>query len=182
MQMSISHFEKRLSPAIHMLFRAHFAGDADRVAKHKAEVLKKLEPFWNTPPASKLDWKDADWLRMKGAYIALASIISKNRTPEAVRPAIAALCEAVSHPAVTPTEAAKARDQLALGKKLLGVDVVGLVPGDGLTYNPSEKTVMDVAVLAPKMRKRCAMRSPSPRTARSSSAQRTRTTRRSLAR
>ena len=91
---------------------------------------------------------------MKGAYIALAAIISKNQSPEAVRPAIAALCEAVSHPAVTPTEAAKARKQLALGKELLGVDVVGLVPGDGLTYNPSEKTMMDAAVLAPKMRKR----------------------------
>ena len=153
-QMSISHFEKRLSRPMYMLFSAHFAGDADRVAKHKAEVLKKLEPFWSTPPASKLDWKDADWLRMKGAYIALAAIISKNQSPEAVRPAIAALCEAVSHPAVTPTEAAKARKQLALGKELLGAEVVGLVPGAGLSYDPSEKTMMDAAVLAPTMRKR----------------------------
>lgn len=147
-QMSIFHFRKRLSPAIYKLFRAHFAGDTDLVAKYKAEVLKNLEPFWNTPPASKLDWKDADWLRMKGEYIALASIISRNPTPEAVRPAIAALCEAVSHPAVTPEEATKAREQLALGKELLGVDVVGLVPGQGLSYDPGEKTMMDAAVLA----------------------------------
>ena len=153
-QRSIMHFQKQLSRAMYLLFKAHFDGDEAGVAKYKAEVLQKLEPFWNTPPASKFDWKDADWLRMKGEYIALASIVSRNRTPEAVRPAIAALCEAVSHPAVTPEEAEKAREQLALGKELLGVDVVGLVPGQGLSYNPSEKEMMDAAVLAPKTRKR----------------------------
>lgn len=147
----------KLRPELFQLLKAHFDEDAARVAKFKPRVLEALEPFWDGPRASELGLKDADCLRTWGDYIALAAIVSKSHSLEAVRAARIALCEAVNHPkAASPEEAQKVRDLLALGRELLGDDVVSFTPDDAgmineLRLDPVDTIEMDEAVLGARL-------------------------------
>ena len=149
----VKGWRQRLEPTLHMLLRSHFENDADKVAKFKLQALQKLEPFWDSPEASELGPKDVDFLRTCGDYLALAAIVSKSHSVEVVRVARIALCEALNHPkAASPAEAQKVRELLALGRELLGDDVVTFTPEDGgmmneLRLDPLDSTEMDEAVL-----------------------------------
>lgn len=147
----------KLEPELFQLLKAHFDGDAAGVAKFKPRVLEALKPFWDDPQASEIGLKDADCLRTWGDYVVLAAIVSKSHSLEAVRVARIALCEAVNHPkAASPEEAQKVRDLLALGRELLGDDVVSFTPDDAgmideLRLDPIDTVEMDEAVLGARL-------------------------------
>jgi len=149
----LTKWRTKLHPELFKLFEAHFDEDAAGVAKFKPRVLEALKPFWDGPRASELGLKDADCLRTWGDYIALAVIVSKNHSLGAVRAAKIALSEAVNHPkAALPAEAQKVRDLLALGRELLGDDMVSFTPDDAgmideLRLDPIDTIEMNEAVL-----------------------------------
>ena len=153
----LTKWRTKLRPYAFKLLEAHFDEDAAGVAKFKPRVLEALEPFWDGPQASELGLKDADCLRTWGDYIALAAIVSKNPSIEAVRAAKIALSEAVNHPkAASPAEAQKVRDLLALGRELLGDDVVSFTPDDAgmideLRLEKIDTIEMDEAVLGARL-------------------------------
>ena len=149
----LTKWRTKLHPELFKLFEAHFDEDAAGVAKFKPRVLEALKPFWDGPRASELGLKDADCLRTWGDYIALAVIVSKNHSLGAVRAAKIALSEAVNHPkSASPAEAQKVRDLLALGRELLGDDMVSFTPDDAgmideLRLDPIDTIEMNEAVL-----------------------------------
>jgi len=171
---ALTKWRTNLEAELFHLLKAHFDEVPGGVAKFEPRVREALKPFWDGPQASELGLKDADCLRTWGDYIALAVIVSKSHSLEAVRAAKIALSEAVNHPkAASPEEAQKVRELLALGRELLGDDLVSFTPDDagmidGLRLDEIDTIEMDEAVLgarlgAPSSKKRKAVRfAPSP--------------------
>jgi hypothetical protein len=153
----LTKWRAKLEAELFHLLKAHFDEVPGGVAKFEPRVREALKPFWDGPQASELGLKDADCLRTWGDYIALAVIVSKSHSLEAVRTARIALAEAVNHPkAASPEEAQKVRELLALGRKLLGDDVVSFTPDDAgmineLRVDPLEMDEMDEAVLGARL-------------------------------
>jgi hypothetical protein len=153
----LTKWRTKLAMELFHLLKAHFDEDAAGVAKFQPRVLEALKPFWDGPQASELGFKDADCMRTWGDYIALAVIVSKNHSLEAVRAARIALAEALNHPkAASPEEAQKVRELLALGRELLGDDLVSFTPDDAgmideLRLDPTDTVEMDEAVLGARL-------------------------------
>jgi hypothetical protein len=154
---AITKWRTKLEVELFHLLKAHFDKVPGGVAKFEPRVREALKPFWDDPRASDLGLKDADCLRTYGDYIALAAIVSKSHSLEAVRAAKIALSEAVNHPkAASPEEAQKVRELLALGRQLLGDDVVSFTPDDAgmideLRLDAIDTIEMDEAVLGARL-------------------------------